>query len=246
VTEMTSPVTPPQRTHTRRDTAAKNNTHMPKKGVAADPRNEAWARDHSRFGFVMLQRMGWKDGEGLGPEGRAKGRTSHINVVRRPDNRGVGASLGAGVGEWAQGAQALSSVLERLAKSCTPPPPPPSPSPSPSVNAPQQHPVEGRQQAAMKRRGAGRMLNMRNVRAKLAKRTKEEIACVLPGCKDSAPAVGEAEPTAGAEETEAPSPHQEVGPTVVSAMSSTDYFRIKLQKARKQQQPQEGTVTVKA
>lgn len=58
--------------------------------VGVDPNNLQWSEDTSRFGFKMLQKMGWKQGEGLGKNG--EGINEHIKVVKRQENLGLGAN----------------------------------------------------------------------------------------------------------------------------------------------------------
>jgi hypothetical protein len=59
-----------------------------KERLAADPQNSFWANDTSKFGRKMLERMGWAEGQGLGADGR--GTTTHVEVVRKVDNAGIG------------------------------------------------------------------------------------------------------------------------------------------------------------
>lgn len=88
-----------------------------------DPRNTAWSQDRKRFGYTMLQKMGWQDGEGLGGEGR-KGSADPLKVVVRKDNRGIGATTQSANAETRKHTAELNEVLSRLARAATPPPPP--------------------------------------------------------------------------------------------------------------------------
>jgi len=62
---------------------------MGKMRQSADPNNTAWAKDTSRFGFQMLEKMGWKQGKGLGKE--EQGLVDHVKVQQREGNIGIGA-----------------------------------------------------------------------------------------------------------------------------------------------------------
>lgn len=54
-----------------------------------DPRNTFWTNDKSKFGFRMLEKMGWHDGKGLGVN--EDGNKEHIKIHKKDDNLGVGA-----------------------------------------------------------------------------------------------------------------------------------------------------------
>ena len=45
---------------------------------AGDPNNTEWSRDTSKYGHKLLAGMGWKEGAGLGREG--KGTLEHVKV----------------------------------------------------------------------------------------------------------------------------------------------------------------------
>ncbi|KAL9655213.1 hypothetical protein ABK040_008988 [Willaertia magna] len=54
-----------------------------------DPNNKRWAEDKSRFGFKLLEKMGWKEGDGLGK--KRDGMTEHVKAVWKTDTTGLGA-----------------------------------------------------------------------------------------------------------------------------------------------------------
>lgn len=56
-----------------------------------DPNNTTWAKDKSRFGFAMLQKMGWKEGTGLGKD--LQGSTEHIKVKQLEERVGLGGEV---------------------------------------------------------------------------------------------------------------------------------------------------------
>ena len=89
-----------------------------------DPRNTAWTQDKKRFGYSMMQRMGWQEGQGLGSDGRKKGRAEPVKVVVKQDNKGIGATVQSANAETRKQTMELNEVLARLARAATPPPPP--------------------------------------------------------------------------------------------------------------------------
>lgn len=58
-----------------------------KQRISADPRNEAWSRDKSKFGYVLMQKMGWNEDRGLGRHGH--GMKEHIRMSKKENNLGV-------------------------------------------------------------------------------------------------------------------------------------------------------------
>eukprot|EP00668_Euglena_longa_P011271 GGOE01013662.1.p1 GENE.GGOE01013662.1~~GGOE01013662.1.p1 ORF type:complete len:179 (+),score=25.73 GGOE01013662.1:55-591(+) len=79
--------------------------------VSADPNNTAWANDRSRFGFLMLQKMGWTEGSGLGKS--EQGEKDHIKVKRLPTGAGLGAATEEHV-SWTVHKTAFEEVLSKL------------------------------------------------------------------------------------------------------------------------------------
>mmetsp|Transcript_133976 Transcript_133976/g.232597 ORF Transcript_133976/g.232597 Transcript_133976/m.232597 type:complete len:174 (-) Transcript_133976:794-1315(-) len=59
--------------------------------TSVDPNNTTWAKDKSRFGFMMLQKMGWKEGTGLGKD--LQGSTEHIKVKQLDERVGLGGEV---------------------------------------------------------------------------------------------------------------------------------------------------------
>eukprot|EP00117_Sycon_ciliatum_P043128 scpid42762/ scgid0963/ PIN2/TERF1-interacting telomerase inhibitor 1; 67-11-3 protein; LPTS1; Liver-related putative tumor suppressor; Pin2-interacting protein X1; TRF1-interacting protein 1 len=56
----------------------------------SDPRGTNWSKDKSKFGYRMLEKMGWSDGSGLGAA--EAGTTSHVKVNFKNDTLGLGTS----------------------------------------------------------------------------------------------------------------------------------------------------------
>ena len=73
----------------------------------------ATAADTSAFGHRMLMKMGWQKGKGLGKD--EDGRTEHVKVKKRIDERGLGAEADpTGNTGWAQQQQGFMGVLAAL------------------------------------------------------------------------------------------------------------------------------------
>lgn len=56
-----------------------------------DPRNTTWSNNTDRFGHQYLAKMGWAPGKGLGLVDHAT--VSHVKVLFKQDNQGLGAKL---------------------------------------------------------------------------------------------------------------------------------------------------------
>lgn len=92
-----------------------------KRKISYDPNNTNWSRSESKYGQRILQAQGWKPGDYLGAKdaSHAKYHTaaslSHIKVVLREDNLGLGARVGAAGGEWeTTGLGGFQDLLGRL------------------------------------------------------------------------------------------------------------------------------------
>ena len=69
--------------------------------------------DTGRFGFKMLEKMGWAPGKGLGKE--ESGMTSHIKAVKRSEGLGLGCDPNSGGnGSWYQTSNSFAEVLNAL------------------------------------------------------------------------------------------------------------------------------------
>ncbi|CAI5741576.1 unnamed protein product [Hyaloperonospora brassicae] len=78
--------------------------------------NMAWASDTSKFGFKMLVKMGWSAGKGVGKE--LQGQASHVKILRRSENLGVGCSLKqAEMKGWSETVEGFAGVLKTLNES---------------------------------------------------------------------------------------------------------------------------------
>ncbi|WP_411023685.1 G patch domain-containing protein, partial [Salmonella sp. s51228] len=63
-----------------------------------DPQNLLWSSDKEKFGYKMLEKMGWREGEGLGIS--KTGITKHISVSVKSDNKGLGADSNFKYYDW--------------------------------------------------------------------------------------------------------------------------------------------------
>ncbi|KAF2645748.1 hypothetical protein P280DRAFT_503815 [Massarina eburnea CBS 473.64] len=87
--------------------------------ISADPQNTTWANNTERFGHRLLKQQGWTPGTSLGATDAAhaahytQASQSHIRVLLKDDNLGLGAKRGS---ERAEnfGLAGLASVLGRL------------------------------------------------------------------------------------------------------------------------------------
>ncbi|KAJ1951901.1 hypothetical protein EC988_003844 [Linderina pennispora] len=78
---------------------------------SADPRNLHWSEDKSRFGFKMLEKMGWSEGKGLGAN--EDGRKEHVKIKLKSNNHGIGADKKT-IRNWLENTDGFSELLSRL------------------------------------------------------------------------------------------------------------------------------------
>jgi Pin2-interacting protein X1 len=87
--------------------------------LSHDPNNTAWSRSTDRFGHKILTGLGWKPGTTLGAKDAAHSKhytsasTSHLRLLLKDDNLGLGAKRGNVEGENF-GLDGLQSLLGRL------------------------------------------------------------------------------------------------------------------------------------
>ncbi|KAF9436811.1 PIN2/TERF1-interacting telomerase inhibitor 1 [Entomortierella beljakovae] len=82
-----------------------------KQRLAPDPRNLHWANDTNKFGFKMMEKMGWSQGKGLGAN--EDGVQEHVKVRLKEDKIGVGATKKS-INNWLGNTDAFSKLLEDL------------------------------------------------------------------------------------------------------------------------------------
>jgi G-patch domain len=56
-----------------------------------DPQNQTWVKDENKFGQKLMQKMGWKEGKGLGKH--EKGRTTALAATQKSDASGMFAAV---------------------------------------------------------------------------------------------------------------------------------------------------------
>ncbi|KAJ2079701.1 hypothetical protein H4R24_003598 [Coemansia sp. RSA 988] len=78
---------------------------------APDPRNLGWSQDKNRFGFKMLEKMGWSEGKGLGA--KEDGLKEHVKIKLKSNNHGIGADKKT-IRNWLANADGYSELLDRL------------------------------------------------------------------------------------------------------------------------------------
>lgn len=87
--------------------------------LSTDPNNTAWAKCTTSFGHKMLSKQGWKPGDFLGAENASHAshytaaNASHIKVMLREENLGIGAKIGTQNAETF-GLSMFSGLLGRL------------------------------------------------------------------------------------------------------------------------------------
>lgn len=81
-----------------------------------DTLNRHWKDDKSRFGFKMLQKMGWSEDKGLGKE--ETGEINAVKVTKKADGLGLGMSHdSSGNSSWGDTATSFNDVLQLLQQS---------------------------------------------------------------------------------------------------------------------------------
>jgi Pin2-interacting protein X1 len=83
-----------------------------KQRIAADPQNKTWGDDKSKFGYKMLQKMGWSEGKGLGKN--EDGGTDHLEMEFKTDTLGLGVTKKNATEETYQQLTAFDSILKRI------------------------------------------------------------------------------------------------------------------------------------
>uniref|UniRef100_A0A183BXP6 G-patch domain-containing protein n=1 Tax=Globodera pallida TaxID=36090 RepID=A0A183BXP6_GLOPA len=83
-----------------------------KQRISADPQNLNWRNDANSFGKRMLERMGWRDGCGLGKNG--EGISANVKPSANHSQTGLGFDGKASESEWMSHNDAFSDLLTQL------------------------------------------------------------------------------------------------------------------------------------
>jgi len=78
--------------------------------LAKDPRNTFWAGDKTKFGYLMMKKMGWTEGDGLGKN--SQGMTSHVKPKATKERNGIGSDELKH--DWTSNNKDFNSVLANL------------------------------------------------------------------------------------------------------------------------------------
>ncbi|KAJ2364500.1 hypothetical protein H4S01_003749, partial [Coemansia sp. RSA 2610] len=178
---------------------------------ASDPRNLNWSQDKGRFGFKMLEKMGWSEGKGLGLN--EDGEKEHVKIKLKTNQFGIGADKKT-IRNWLANADGFSELLTRL-NNDTPQPSPES-EPAAALPEPPREPARSRLTHRTKFR---RMKQM----AMQDARGLQEIFGVRSECGQLTPIT---EPASEAEQSAVET--KVVSNTVETGVSMNEYFAQKI------------------
>lgn len=84
-----------------------------KQKLGPDPQNTAWRDNDSRFGKTMLEKMGWKEGHGLGRN--EQGISENLKLKPNFSNKGLGCTRRSGE-TWLAFNDDYEAILKDLSK----------------------------------------------------------------------------------------------------------------------------------
>jgi Pin2-interacting protein X1 len=191
-----------------------------------DPQNAEWRDDKEKFGHRLMEKMGWKEGKGLGAE--EQGVAENIRLKPTHGNRGLGAvpskEDNAWVGHHDDFAKLLSELNAKKARTETVPITTTTGPTTEECTKPQEERVDGHT-------GSSR----RTIRSRLAKVKSEHRAAIFGDSTQRSECVKEITETSELMEST-----KDDGPLindgfVVSKVSTSDYFKAKMEalKSRK-------------
>jgi len=184
-----------------------------------DPQNAKWHDDKDKFGHRLMEKMGWKEGKGLGAE--EQGVAENIRLKPTQGNRGLGAFASkednAWVGHHDDFAKLLSELNAKKARIEIAPT-------TTTTEAAIEHNTTP--QGAERQKKSSR----RTIRSRLAKVESEHRAAIFGGSTLRTECVESKESSELKESTvdDSPSTHATDG-FVVSKMSASDYFKAKME-----------------
>ncbi|PWA03408.1 hypothetical protein BB558_000422 [Smittium angustum] len=79
--------------------------------ISADPQNLHWGNDKSKFGYRLMQKMGWSEGQGLGASGN--GIVDHLKVRLKMNSLGIGAEVKTSE-NWLENTSDYEKLLAKL------------------------------------------------------------------------------------------------------------------------------------
>lgn len=82
-----------------------------KQRIGEDPQNTNWTKDPSRFGFKMLEKMGWTPGKGLGANG--KGTLEPVKAAVKKNQYGLGFDAKTS-DNWIENTSGFAQLLKKL------------------------------------------------------------------------------------------------------------------------------------
>ncbi|KAI9018284.1 hypothetical protein DFJ74DRAFT_770070 [Hyaloraphidium curvatum] len=192
--------------------------------ISADPQNQTWARDKSKFGYVLMQKMGWSAERGLGKNG--EGMKEHIKLWKKEDSLGVGATKKT-VDAWLDNTDAFDALLKSLNQDAAG---------SSEKGAESDADTEtGSGTGSNPSVGGHRLLHRKKfVRNKqVSNYDSKDITMILGKRKagDERSDAGAASPAAASDDSRPATPVEEFEPkTVVQKMTSAEYFADKMKR----------------
>ncbi|KAJ2157761.1 hypothetical protein GGF46_004273 [Coemansia sp. RSA 552] len=187
---------------------------------AADPRNLNWSQDKGRFGFKMLEKMGWSEGKGLGAN--EDGQREHVKIKLKTNSHGIGADK-KNIRNWLSSNDGFSELLTRLNADGEPKPvEQPDGEPKP-VEQPEEKPVV-RERSRLSHRSRHR--RMKQMALLDAKGLQEILGVRADATQQLSPPP--TEPVSDSNDLEPRAATLALTQTVNAGLSATDYFAQKI------------------
>ncbi|PVU85888.1 hypothetical protein BB561_006876 [Smittium simulii] len=79
--------------------------------ISDDPRNQTWGNDKNKFGYRLMQKMGWSEGKGLGSN--ETGIAEHLKIRLKTNNLGIGATV-KNSDNWLSNSTDFEKLLAKL------------------------------------------------------------------------------------------------------------------------------------